>query len=88
MEGCSSKISSQNQITLPGEIREKLGVGPGDKVVFIEEDNKIVLVSLKDLIYEVVESFKDSKKLKKNSGKAGRKGLREKVLTNGHMPGY
>jgi len=58
MEGCSSKISSQNQITLPGEIREKLGVGPGDKVVFIEEDNKIVLVSLKDLIYEVVESFK------------------------------
>ncbi len=58
MEGCSSKISSQNQITLPGEVRTKLGVGPGDKVVFIEENDKIVLVRLKNLIYEVVESFK------------------------------
>jgi AbrB family looped-hinge helix DNA binding protein len=58
MEGCSSKISSQYQITLPGEVRKKLGVGPGDKVVFVEEDNKIVIVSLKDLIYEMVESFK------------------------------
>jgi AbrB family looped-hinge helix DNA binding protein len=58
MNANSSKISSQNQITLPGEVRKKLGVGPGDKVVFIEEGNKIVLVSLKDLIYEVVESFK------------------------------
>lgn len=58
MEGCSSKISSQNQITLPGEVRAKLGVGPGDKVVFIEENDKIVLVSLKNLIYEVVDSFR------------------------------
>ena len=58
MECSSSKISSQNQITLPVDIRAKLGVGPGDKVVFVEENKKIVLVSLKDLIYEVVDSFK------------------------------
>jgi AbrB family looped-hinge helix DNA binding protein len=58
MVGNASKISSQNQITLPSDVRAKLGVGPGDKVVFIEENGKIVLVSLKDLIYEVVESFK------------------------------
>jgi AbrB family looped-hinge helix DNA binding protein len=54
----SCKVSSQNQITLPGDVRKKLGVGPGDKVVFIEEDDKIIIKSLKDLIYEVVESFK------------------------------
>jgi AbrB family looped-hinge helix DNA binding protein len=65
MDGNSSKISSQNQITLPGEVRAKLGVGPGDKVVFIEEDNKIVIRSLKDLIYEVVEGFKDLDKTDK-----------------------
>ena len=59
MESNSSKISSQNQITLPGDIRKKLGVGPGDKVVFIEEDNKIIMMSLKSLIYEVVDSLKD-----------------------------
>lgn len=50
MEPCSSKVSSQNQITLPADIRNKLGVGPGDKVVFIEEDDKVVLRSLKDMI--------------------------------------
>jgi AbrB family looped-hinge helix DNA binding protein len=72
METSSSKISSQNQITLPGEVRKKLGVGPGDKVVFIEEDNKIVIVSLKDLIYEVVESFKGFEETEKEF----RKGFR------------
>ena len=59
MESNSSKISSQNQITLPGDVRKKLGVGPGDKVVFVEEDNKIIMMSLKTLIYEVVDSLKD-----------------------------
>ena len=59
MESNASKISSQNQITLPVDVRNKLGVGPGDKVVFIEEDDKIVIRSLKDLIHEVVEGFKD-----------------------------
>jgi AbrB family looped-hinge helix DNA binding protein len=65
MESVSSKVSSQNQITLPGEIRKKLGVNPGDKVVFIEEDDKIIIKSLNDLIYEVVESFKDFDKTEK-----------------------
>ncbi len=59
MESSSSKVSSQNQITLPAEVRNKLGVGPGDKVVFIEEDDKIVIRSLRDMIYEMVEGFKD-----------------------------
>ena len=69
MESNSCKVSSQNQITLPGDVRKKLGVGPGDKVVFIEENNKIVIISLKDLIYEVVDSFKGSTKPRRNSGK-------------------
>ena len=65
MEANSSKISSQNQITLPADVRNKLGVGPGDKVVFIEEDDKIVIRSLKDMIYEVVEGFKDFEQTEK-----------------------
>ncbi len=61
MESSSSKVSSQNQITLPADVRNKLRVGPGDKVVFIEEDDKIVIRNLKDMIYEMVEGFKDFK---------------------------
>ena len=55
IESNSSKVSSQNQITLPVDVRNKLGVKPGDKVVFIEENDKIIIRSLKDLIYEVVD---------------------------------
>lgn len=61
MEVTSSKISSQNQITLPGKVRKKLGLKAGDKVVFVEEDDKIVMKNLKDLIYEVTSSFKGLK---------------------------
>jgi AbrB family looped-hinge helix DNA binding protein len=59
MESSSCKVSSQNQITLPSEVRNKLGVKPGDKVVFIEEGDEIIIKSLNGLIYEVVEGFKD-----------------------------
>ena len=80
MEECSSKISSQNQITLPGEVRAKLGVGPGDKVVFLEEDNKIVISSLKDLIYEVVEGFKDFDKTENEFREAWGKRLKREGI--------
>jgi tRNA(fMet)-specific endonuclease VapC len=43
MEPCSRKVSSQNQITLPAAVRNKLGVGPGDKVVFTEDIEAISL---------------------------------------------
>ena len=72
MESNSSKVSSQNQITLPSDVRNKLGVGPGDKVVFIEENDQIIIKSLKDLIYEVVDSFKGFEETEKEF----RKGFR------------
>ena len=65
MESSSSKVSSQNQITLPGDVRNKLGVKPGDKVVFIEEDDRIIIRSLNDMIYEMVEGFKDLEQTEK-----------------------
>ncbi len=72
MESNSSKVSSQNQITLPVDVRNKLGVNPGDKVVFIEENGEIIIKSLKDLIYEVVDSFKGFEETEKEF----RKGFR------------
>jgi len=38
-----SKLTSQGQISVPAEIRRKLGVGPGAVLEWDEEDGKIVV---------------------------------------------
>jgi AbrB family looped-hinge helix DNA binding protein len=40
-----AKVTSRGQITIPIDIRKKLGVKEGDKVVFIEDDSKIVVAN-------------------------------------------
>ena len=40
-----AKINSKGQVTIPMEIRRKLGVKEGDKVLFIQEGNKIVIMN-------------------------------------------
>jgi len=36
-----AKLTSKGQITIPQEIRKKLNLKQGDKVIFFEEDGKI-----------------------------------------------
>jgi len=38
-----SKITSQNQISIPVEVRKKLGVGPGSSIEWDKEGDKIVV---------------------------------------------
>ncbi|MCL5981698.1 MAG: AbrB/MazE/SpoVT family DNA-binding domain-containing protein [Firmicutes bacterium] len=38
-----AKITTRGQITIPVEIRKKLGVKDGDKVIFLEENGRIIL---------------------------------------------
>lgn len=38
-----AKITTRGQITIPVEIRKKLGVKNGDKVIFIEENGRIII---------------------------------------------
>jgi AbrB family looped-hinge helix DNA binding protein len=59
LEEVASKLSSQNQITIPSKIRNALGLKPGDTIVFVEEEDKITVRNLKDLISEVSKTFKD-----------------------------
>ena len=40
-----AKITTRGQITLPIDIRKKLGVRDGDKVVFMEEQGRIVVAN-------------------------------------------
>lgn len=38
-----SKLTAQGQISVPAEVRRKLGVGPGSILEWDEEDDKIVV---------------------------------------------
>lgn len=38
-----AKVTTRGQITIPIEIRKKLNIKDGDKVVFIEENGKIIM---------------------------------------------
>ena len=49
-----AKITTKGQITIPLEIRKKLGIKDGDKIVFIEENGRIIIenpvkIALKDI---------------------------------------
>ena len=39
----TARITSKGQITLPKEVRTRLGIGPGDEVEFVEENGRYVL---------------------------------------------
>ena len=40
-----AKITMRGQITIPVQIRKRLGVKDGDKVIFIEENGRIIMES-------------------------------------------
>ncbi|MDR2742320.1 MAG: type II toxin-antitoxin system PrlF family antitoxin [Treponema sp.] len=64
-----AKITLRGQITIPVEIRKKLGVKDGDKVVFIEENGRIVMENAVRLaLRDVQNAF---------SGEAERLGLKD-----------
>jgi AbrB family looped-hinge helix DNA binding protein len=64
-----SSVTSKGQVTIPVEIRRKLGVKSGDKVVFIEDRGRIVIANAAMVaLKEAQEAFK---------GEAERIGLRD-----------
>ncbi len=44
-----AKLTTKGQITIPIEIRKKLNVGAGDKVVFLEENGRIFIDNSENL---------------------------------------
>lgn len=38
-----SKVTSQGQISVPAEVRRKLGIGPGSLLEWDEEEGKVVI---------------------------------------------
>lgn len=63
-----AKITTKGQITIPIHIRKKLNLKDGDKVIFIEENGRVVMEnSTKVALREVQDAF---------SGEAERVGFR------------
>jgi antitoxin PrlF len=58
-----SKVTSKGQVTIPVAIRKKFGIGANDRVDFITEGERIILVpvkTLRDFLGAVVGSSGDS----------------------------
>jgi AbrB family looped-hinge helix DNA binding protein len=51
-----AKITSRGQITIPIEIRKKLGVKEGDKVVFIEDGGRIFLANAAKIAFATMRA--------------------------------
>ena len=53
-----AKVTSKGQITIPVAIRRTLGVKDGDKVMFIEQDGKVVMMNASlDALLEAQQAF-------------------------------
>ena len=53
-----AKVTSKGQVTIPIEIRKKLGVKNGDKILFVEEDGRIYMLnSSMDALREAQNEF-------------------------------
>lgn len=54
-----AKITTKGQITIPIQIRRKLNLKDGDKVIFLEQSGKIVIEnSTRVALMEAQEAFK------------------------------
>ena len=64
-----AKVTSKGQITIPIEIRKKLGIKNGDKILFVEESGReYIMNSSMDALREAQRSF---------AGEAERLGLKD-----------
>jgi AbrB family looped-hinge helix DNA binding protein len=64
-----SRVTSKGQVTIPVEMRRKLGIKEGDKVVFIEQAGNIIIANAAMIaLKEAQEAF---------AGEAERLGLKD-----------
>lgn len=64
-----AKVTSKGQITIPIDIRRKLGVKEGDKILFMEDRGRIVMMnSSMEALHRAQDAF---------AGEAERLGLKD-----------
>lgn len=53
-----AKVTSKGQITIPIDIRRKLGVKEGDKILFIEDQGRVIIMnSSMDALHRAQAAF-------------------------------
>ncbi|MDR1453008.1 MAG: AbrB/MazE/SpoVT family DNA-binding domain-containing protein [Candidatus Margulisbacteria bacterium] len=58
-----AKVSANGQVTVPIEIRKKLQIKDGDKLLFIERDNEIMISNASSIaIIQAQDAFKGTAK--------------------------
>lgn len=45
----SARVSSKGQVTIPRDVRDRLGIRPGDRVIYEVQDSRVVLRKAKPL---------------------------------------
>jgi AbrB family looped-hinge helix DNA binding protein len=59
-----STVTTKGQLVVPSKLRRKYGIRKGTRVVFLEEDNRLILQPLtKDFIESLCGSLKGSRAL-------------------------
>ena len=54
-----AKVTSKGQVTIPIAIRKMLGIREGDKLLFVEEGEKVVLINAStNALLKAQEAFK------------------------------
>ena len=51
-----ARISVKGQVTIPIEVRRKLGLKEGDKVVFVEQGDNIVILNSNRLAWQELQT--------------------------------
>jgi AbrB family looped-hinge helix DNA binding protein len=51
-----AKVTTSGQVTIPVQIRRKLGIKEGDKVMFLEEGNRVILLNSSQIALDKLQS--------------------------------
>ncbi len=74
-----SKLTSQGQVSIPAEVRRRLGVGPGAVLEWDEEDGRIVVRRAGRYSSEAIHAKLFKKPPKRRSTAEMKAGIREHV---------
>jgi len=65
----TARVTSKGQITIPRDIREKMNIKKGDKILFFEDDGKYFLQNSASIAIKALEDLQKS--MKGEAEKAG-----------------
>ena len=58
-----SKVTERGQTTLPSQVRKALGLKPHDSIIYLIEDDRVVIIHLRGDVLELRGRLKVKKKI-------------------------